>query len=345
MASLSYYQGGEWVTEPYDRRPRKPKVEVTHATPQLVKFTLTDTDISVANAWRRVILAEVSSMAVEIVNVEDNHSVLFDEFIAHRIGLLPLSATGVGDIPPDESFGFREHRHCNCFDGCPYCTVEFTLDVNNGEDKVLNVTHFDIKQSDTYVREAPEEHAVRCLPLPDPSLDRATDAKDNGILITKLKQDQGVRMVFLARKGIPKHHAKFMPVATCSFKYQNIIKLDDDMVNGLTLDESIEFVESCPRHVFTLEHDRVKLDKLADCIQCDECVAKSKEFGKKGLVTVKHDPNIFYFTVESVTPDGPRSAIDVVRAAMRVLDYKYAEFIKDTFGDEITEYLPYESLA
>eukprot|EP00928_Gymnodinium_smaydae_P046725 TRINITY_DN31146_c0_g1_i1.p2 TRINITY_DN31146_c0_g1~~TRINITY_DN31146_c0_g1_i1.p2 ORF type:complete len:370 (-),score=74.29 TRINITY_DN31146_c0_g1_i1:82-1131(-) len=342
MASLSYYQGGEWVTEPYDRNPRKPQLEITHATDQLVKFTLYDTDISMANAVRRVIMAEVPTMAVEIVNVEDNDSVLFDEFIAHRIGLLPLSCTGVGDIPPDDNFGFREHRHCNCFDGCPYCTVEFKLDVCNTEDKVLNVTHFDIERTNTYVRDAPKEHEVQCVPLRDESKDFESDSKDNGILITKLKQDQRVRMVFLARKGIPKYHAKFMPVATCSFRYQNIVTLDEAMVSDLTLDEGIEFVESCPRHVFTLENDRVKLDKLDDCIQCDECSAKAKELGKKGIVTIKHDPNRFYFTVESVTPDGPRSVIDVVRAAIRVLDYKYALFTQDTFGDEITEYLPYE---
>ena len=39
------------------------------------------------------------------------------------------------------------------------------------------------------------------------------------------------------------------------------------------------------------------------------------------------DTNCFHFTVEAVTSDGPRSAVDVVRAALRILDYKLSQFM------------------
>ena len=39
------------------------------------------------------------------------------------------------------------------------------------------------------------------------------------------------------------------------------------------------------------------------------------------------DTNCFHFTVESVTGDGPRTAVDVVRAAFRILDYKLSQFM------------------
>ena len=81
---------------PYEKTRRMPVIEVTHVDDAYVEFTLSKTEISVANALRRIILAEVPTMAIEIVNMEANSSVLFDEFIAHRMGLMPLSSHGVG---------------------------------------------------------------------------------------------------------------------------------------------------------------------------------------------------------------------------------------------------------
>lgn len=344
MASLSYYQGGFWTDFPFEKEARRPKIKIVHATSTLVKFTLTNTDVSVANSLRRVILAEVPTMAVETVNVEENDSVIFDEFLAHRMGLLPLTSEGVGDIPPDAHFGFREHKDCNCFDGCPYCTVEFNLDVTNTEDRVLNVTHFDLTEAGTFDRElAAESHRVLPIPFRREGTDHDIESRDHGILICKLKKDQRLKMVCQARKGIPKYHSKFMPVATCCMRYQPIVKLDDAVMNELTLEQKVEFVDACPRKVFVVDDQTVKIDKLQDCIFCDECVAKAKEWGKKDAVIIQHDTDTFHFIVESVTPDGPRSVIDVVRAAIRVLDYKLAMFLNETWGDEITDWLPYES--
>ncbi len=55
-----------------------------------MKFLLTNTDISVANALRRVCLAEVPTLAIEFVIVEENSSALMEEFLSQRLGLIPI---------------------------------------------------------------------------------------------------------------------------------------------------------------------------------------------------------------------------------------------------------------
>jgi DNA-directed RNA polymerase II subunit RPB3 len=54
------------------------------------EFVLEQADVAVANALRRAMLAWVPTVAIELVEFEVNTSVLNDEFIAHRLGLMPL---------------------------------------------------------------------------------------------------------------------------------------------------------------------------------------------------------------------------------------------------------------
>lgn len=57
-----------------------------------LEFDLLNVDTSIANALRRVIIAEVPTMAIETVFVVNNTSVIPDEVLAHRMGLLPIYA-------------------------------------------------------------------------------------------------------------------------------------------------------------------------------------------------------------------------------------------------------------
>jgi len=74
---------------------RTPKIEITELTAESISFVLYDTDLSMANALRRILIAEVPTIAIEHVNVEVNTTAFHDEYLAHRLGMIPLVSTSI----------------------------------------------------------------------------------------------------------------------------------------------------------------------------------------------------------------------------------------------------------
>ena len=68
---------------------RTPLISVESLQEDAMVFRLTRTDPSIANALRRIMIAEVPSIAIDLVEIETNTTVLNDEFIAHRWAGLP----------------------------------------------------------------------------------------------------------------------------------------------------------------------------------------------------------------------------------------------------------------
>ena len=75
---------------------RFPKVEILSIAPHAISFILSETDTSMANALRRIMIAEVPTLAIDLVEYSENSSVLNDEYIAHRLGLIPIRFTPEG---------------------------------------------------------------------------------------------------------------------------------------------------------------------------------------------------------------------------------------------------------
>ena len=86
--------------------PNVPSIKVTDLGKFFVKFELFHTDLAVANALRRIMISEVPTMAIDLVEVRENTSCLHDEMIAHRLGLVPLCS------PDINKFVFHSDCHC-----------------------------------------------------------------------------------------------------------------------------------------------------------------------------------------------------------------------------------------
>eukprot|EP00349_Pseudokeronopsis_sp_Brazil_P005637 CAMPEP_0202964272 /NCGR_PEP_ID=MMETSP1396-20130829/8349_1 /ASSEMBLY_ACC=CAM_ASM_000872 /TAXON_ID= /ORGANISM="Pseudokeronopsis sp., Strain Brazil" /LENGTH=97 /DNA_ID=CAMNT_0049686245 /DNA_START=190 /DNA_END=483 /DNA_ORIENTATION=- len=71
-------------------------------------------------------------MAVDIVEIKENTSALHDEYIAHRLGLIPLVSLDVDQFELSDS--------CSCTSMCPKCSVIYKLHVVCAERDQMEVT-------------------------------------------------------------------------------------------------------------------------------------------------------------------------------------------------------------
>lgn len=109
------------------------------AQKNVMRFTLKNCDSSFANALRRVMIAEIPTLAMHSCEIFVNTSPLFDDHISHRLGLLVLKSTAARFM--------NSYLDCSCEPehGCPLCRVQFELDVTNTTDSTMLVTALDLK--------------------------------------------------------------------------------------------------------------------------------------------------------------------------------------------------------
>jgi hypothetical protein len=85
------------------------QISLVSLTKDDIEFDLIGVDASIANALRRIMLAEVPTMAVEYAFITVNNSIIQDEVLSHRIGLIPflVDAKDFDYAPPGETEVFE----------------------------------------------------------------------------------------------------------------------------------------------------------------------------------------------------------------------------------------------
>jgi len=66
------------------------KVSIIESSPLAMRFKVSGASVELVNALRRIMISRVKSFAIDSITFYINTSVMFDEYIAHRIGLVPI---------------------------------------------------------------------------------------------------------------------------------------------------------------------------------------------------------------------------------------------------------------
>lgn len=162
----------------------EPNVEILELDRDHIKFVLHNTDLSIANALRRIIISEVPTMCIEFVNVKVNTSCMNDEYLAHRLGMIPLVSSNVDQF----NYPIETYTDNNTLTS-PICSVKFSLRVKNDTSETMEVTSLDLKQEEI---ETEDQRSVR--PIEPTSF----NGEPRGILIMKLAPNQELDLECIA---------------------------------------------------------------------------------------------------------------------------------------------------
>ncbi|MBR5503342.1 MAG: DNA-directed RNA polymerase subunit D [Methanobrevibacter sp.] len=271
------------------------EIDVKKQDENSMVFIVRDAEVPFINAIRRIAMMRVPKLAIEDVFIVKNDSAMFDEVLAHRLGLTPL----VSDLESIEGLVMPEECDCNAEEGeyCPKCSVSFVL--RESGPKVV------------YSRDLKSCGDSKIKPVYDT------------IPLLKLKEDQDVDLEAVAKLGIGKDHAKWVPTTVCAYKQYPEITFNED-------EEVVyQVADACPRGVLEANRDEgiIEVIDIENCSLCKTCVRTAKAAGSK-FINVGYRENDFIFKIET---DGSMPPKEVLLEACRVLDEKADEFI--TFSE------------
>jgi DNA-directed RNA polymerase subunit D len=267
------------------------EIEVKEKNDNEMIFILNDADVEFANAIRRIGMMEVPKITIEYVNIIKNDSSMFNEVLAHRLGLIPIVSDNeaIESLIPNEDCDCKDDEN-NTNGYCSKCSVSFTLTKNT-----------------------PGIVYSKDLHSNDPEIKSVYDT----IPILKLKEDQEVELEAVAIIGKGKEHAKWMPTTVCTYKQYPVITFNDEK------ELSNDVVEACPNNILKLNKKNKKptFQNIENCTLCKACVRASEN----DAIDVGHEKNKIIFKIET---DGSMTPKEVLLSACDVLNSKADKFIE-----------------
>ncbi|XP_017470984.1 PREDICTED: DNA-directed RNA polymerases I and III subunit RPAC1 [Rhagoletis zephyria] len=276
-----------------------------------MEFDMIGVHPGIANAFRRLMLSEVPSMAIEKVYIYNNTSIMQDEVLAHRLGLIPLRADPRRFLYKTEESGDQGNEHD---------TLEFELKVKCTRRKdVKDSSNFDT----IYKNHKVYSGQIKWLPKGKQSqLFSETDVGciHDDILINQLRPGHELDLRLLAVKGIGNDHAKFSPVATAFYRLLPEIKLNR-RVEGK---EAFLLQKCFSPGVIGIDENDCAYVKDARYDTCSRNVYRYPQL--EDAVTMARVRDHYIFSVESVGALKP----DVIFIeAVKVLKEKCRKFLEE----------------
>jgi len=183
------------------------KVTNYEAKGSKAEFDVKGLDVKLLNAFRRTVMCGVPVMAMEKVTFYINSSILNDEILAHRMGLVPLTT----DLKT-----YVTRSECTCKGkGCGKCTAWLTIDA--------------VGPKTVYSEDVKSEKNPDIKPV------------HGKIPLVKLMADQKLKAEAEAVLGYGSEHVKWQPgVASYELKEKDTFHVTVESYGPLAVDELIK---------------------------------------------------------------------------------------------------------
>jgi DNA-directed RNA polymerase I and III subunit RPAC1 len=288
---------------------------------KLLEFDLINVEAAFANTIRRIMIAEVPTMAFEKIMLYQNDTVFQDEVLCHRLGLLPVYADARQFDFPDNPVTEPNAGNHEIFEepeGNPKQNLIFEV---NMKCKKKKVPPADVESKhDNFDNSIVKSGAFKWVPIGDQAVQFEDDPPrmvHDDIIVIKMRHGQEIEARCHCVKGIGRDHAKFSPVGTASYRLlpEIILKkeIDGELAERLQKSFSSGVIETDENGVAYVKNAR--LDTLSrNVFRYDDL---------KDAVEIRRKKNHFIFSVESIGQYQPN---EIVSEACNVMVKKIGKF-------------------
>ena len=295
----NYSDSQNWTPELFSKLTN---IEIKSKTKEELVFDITGVDPTLVNTLRRIMIAEIPTMAIETVIINQNTSIIPDEVLAHRLGLIPILADADDFEEKKENEDFNEK---NC--------IKFTLNVKCEKNKNGIINNEQIFSRDLNLEFLGDQKNK----FYDNKTKKYTIGLVNDdIYLNKLAPGMEIDLVCYCVKGIGRTHAKWSPVCTAYYKLLNKINI----IKEISGNDAEELKQLCPKGVFIVnKKGNAEVGNIRECTSCRECIRqdKFKEYIELGKIADHYE-----FHIESVGMYTPESiffrAINVLKNKIKI---------------------------
>lgn len=278
-------------------------------------FHINNVDLGIVNALRRIITSELPNVAIEFdpydpeksdIRFIENTSSLHNEFLGHRISLLPIK------LDEEEIENFQKQKY------------NFEIHIHNTTRDKVTVTTDDIRITDEYDEEKDRAFHEKVFPR--------SPITGDPIIIVVLNENnyntdfgEKLHVKFSASIGCAKKHSRYSAVSTCA--YYNVI--DEEKAN-IAREAFVRERENEKVSAFITKQKKEGRSENAEEIKINADVHKKRfdvhdrfRYFKKNEYD---EPSAFAFTIE---PESRMSEKYIVSKSFDILIHKLRQIVDE----------------
>ena len=285
------------------------KLKVLEKRGNRLRLLVEEAPLAFVNSIRRTCILDVPVMAVDEVLFLENDTVLYDEIIAHRLGLIPLTSEEALEKygPPEECERCTESSEAEI---CRRCFASLYLEVE-GEDKPRIIYSGDLESSDPIIK-----------PVYD------------NMPIAYVGPGQKLSFEARARLGRGREHAKWMPVSVAAHKYLPILNYDLTKGDKEAVENCLACISGASKKIAEVisENKKGRYEILEDLntslyYYCSRGPCK-------GLLDIEYDPSTLILTIETTGALSPEKVLIEAAEILRRKSLKMLELLDKTSLEE-----------